>query len=52
MSLRSLRQKVALTLVEAGGRFKVISVGDVGYLPLSLQSGVTGVSDKTLDVPR
>jgi serine/threonine-protein phosphatase PGAM5 len=38
-------------LVEPDGRFKVISVGDVGHLPLSLQSGVTGVSDKTLAVP-
>lgn len=39
-------------LVEPDGRFKVISVGDVGHLPLNLQSGVTGVSDKTLAVPR
>jgi serine/threonine-protein phosphatase PGAM5 len=39
-------------LVEPDGRFKVISIGDVGHLPLNLQSGVTGVSDKTLTVPR
>jgi serine/threonine-protein phosphatase PGAM5 len=39
-------------LVEPDGRFKVISVGDVGHLPLNLQSGVTGVSDKSLAVPR
>jgi serine/threonine-protein phosphatase PGAM5 len=39
-------------LVEPDGRFKVISVGDVGHLPLNLQSGVTGVIDKTLAVPR
>jgi serine/threonine-protein phosphatase PGAM5 len=39
-------------LVEPDGRFKVISVGDVGHLPLNLQSGVTGVSDKSLTVPR
>jgi serine/threonine-protein phosphatase PGAM5 len=39
-------------LVEADGRFKVISVGDVGHLPLNLQSGVTGVRDKSLTVPR
>ena len=39
-------------LVEPDGRFKVISIGDVGHLPLNLQSGVTGVSDKSLTVPR
>lgn len=39
-------------LIEADGRFKVISVGDVGHLPLNLQSGTTGVGDKTLTVPR
>jgi serine/threonine-protein phosphatase PGAM5 len=39
-------------LVEADGRFKVISVGDVGHLPMNLRSGVTGVSDKSLAVPR
>ena len=39
-------------LVEADGRFKVISVGDVGHLPPNLQSGVTGMSDKSLTVPR
>lgn len=39
-------------LVEPDGRFKVISVGDVGHLPLNLQSGVTGVGDKSLSVPR
>lgn len=39
-------------LVEPDGRFKVISIGDVGHLPLNLQSGVTGVSDKTLTIPR
>ena len=38
-------------LVEADGRFKVISVGDVGHLPMNLRSGVTGVSDKSLVVP-
>jgi serine/threonine-protein phosphatase PGAM5 len=39
-------------LIEPDGRFKVISVGDVGHLPLNLQSGVTGVGDKSLTVPR
>lgn len=39
-------------LVEPDGRFKVISVGDVGHLPPNLRSGVTGVSDKSLSVPR
>jgi serine/threonine-protein phosphatase PGAM5 len=39
-------------LVEPDGRFKVLSVGDVGHLPLNLQSGVTGVIDKSLAVPR
>jgi len=39
-------------LVEPDGRFKVISVGDVGHLPMNLQSGVTGVNDKSLAVPR
>ena len=38
-------------LVEADGRFKVISVGDAGHLPMNLRSGVTGVSDKSLIVP-
>ena len=39
-------------LIERDGRFKVISVGGVGHLPLNLQSGVTGVGDKSLGVPR
>lgn len=39
-------------LIEPDGRFKVISAGDVGHLPLNLQSGATGVRDKTLTVPR
>jgi serine/threonine-protein phosphatase PGAM5 len=39
-------------LVEPDGRFKVISVGDVGHLPMNLRTGVTGVSDKNLTVPR
>jgi serine/threonine-protein phosphatase PGAM5 len=39
-------------LVEADGRFKVISAGDVGHLPPTLQSGATGMRDKSLTVPR
>lgn len=39
-------------LVEADGRFKVISVGDVGHLPPNLQTGATGMSEKSLAVPK
>lgn len=38
--------------VEADGRFKVISVGDVGHLPPNLQTGATGMTDKDLIPPK
>lgn len=37
--------------VEAGGRFKVLSVGDVGHIPPDLRTGATGDEDRSLDVP-
>lgn len=38
--------------VEADGRFKVISAGDVGHLPPNLQTGATGMTDKDLIPPK
>lgn len=38
--------------VEPDGRFKVISVGDVGHIPLNMQTGATGMSEKKLEVPK
>jgi serine/threonine-protein phosphatase PGAM5 len=38
-------------LVEADGRFKVIAIGDIGHVAPNLQTGSTGMSDKTLSVP-
>jgi len=37
--------------VEADGRFKVLTVGDVGHLPPNLQTGATGDSDHSLAIP-
>ncbi|MEO8012367.1 MAG: histidine phosphatase family protein [Dokdonella sp.] len=37
--------------VEADGRFKLISAGDVGHLPPNLLTGATGDSDKSLAIP-
>lgn len=37
--------------VEADGRFKVLSVGDVGHIPPNLQTGATGDEDRSLAVP-
>ena len=38
-------------LVEADGRFKVISVGDVGHIPPSLRTGATGDAERSLAIP-
>lgn len=38
--------------VEADGRFKVNSIGDVGHIPPNLQTGATGMSEKDLTVPK
>ncbi|WEN14365.1 histidine phosphatase family protein [Rhodanobacter sp. AS-Z3] len=38
-------------LVEADGRFKVISVGDVGHIPPSLRTGATGDIERSLAIP-
>ncbi|WP_426700254.1 histidine phosphatase family protein [Rhodanobacter sp. Col0626] len=38
-------------LVEADGRFKVISVGDVGHLPPNLRTGATGDAERSLEIP-
>jgi len=38
--------------VEADGRFKVISVGDIGHIPPNLQTGATGMTEKLLAVPK
>lgn len=37
--------------VEADGRFKVLSVGDVGHLPPDLQTGATGDAERSLAIP-
>lgn len=37
--------------VEADGRFKVISVGDDGFMPASLLTGATGDRERSLAVP-
>jgi serine/threonine-protein phosphatase PGAM5 len=37
--------------VEADGRFKVISVGDVGHLPTTMLTGATGDEDRSLAIP-
>lgn len=37
--------------VEADGRFKVISVGDVGHLPPGMLTGATGDSERSLAIP-
>jgi serine/threonine-protein phosphatase PGAM5 len=37
--------------VEADGRFKVISVGDVGHLPPNLLTGATGDAQRSLLIP-
>jgi serine/threonine-protein phosphatase PGAM5 len=37
--------------VEADGRFKVLSVGDVGHLPPDVQTGATGDAERSLAVP-
>lgn len=39
-------------VVESDGRFKVISVGDIGHVPPNLQTGATGMSEKSLTVPK
>jgi serine/threonine-protein phosphatase PGAM5 len=38
-------------LVEPDGRYKVISVGDVGHLPPSLRTGATGDPERSLAIP-
>lgn len=43
---------ISEVVVEPDGRFKVISAGDVGHLPPNLQTGATGMGEKTLSVPR
>ena len=42
---------ITQVLVEPDGRFKVISVGDVGHLPPSMHNGTTGTSERPLVVP-
>lgn len=37
--------------IDAEGRFKVISVGDVGHLPPNLLTGASGDADRSLAVP-
>ena len=37
--------------VEADGRFKVIAVGDAGYIPASLLTGSTGDAERSLAIP-
>jgi serine/threonine-protein phosphatase PGAM5 len=37
--------------VEADGRFKVLSVGDVGHIPPALRTGSTGDPERSLAIP-
>jgi len=37
--------------VEADGRYKVISIGDVGHLPPALRSGASGDPKRSLAIP-
>ena len=37
--------------IEADGRFKVVSVGDVGHLPPNLLTGATGDAQRSLAIP-
>jgi serine/threonine-protein phosphatase PGAM5 len=37
--------------VEADGKFKVISVGDVGHIPPNLRTGATGDAERSLAIP-
>jgi serine/threonine-protein phosphatase PGAM5 len=39
-------------LVEPDGRFKINSVGDIGHIPPNLQTGATGMSDRSLAAPK
>lgn len=39
-------------LVEADGRFKVISIGDIGHVPPNMQTGATGMGDRELVRPK
>jgi serine/threonine-protein phosphatase PGAM5 len=39
-------------LVEADGRFKVISIGDIGHVPPNLQTGSTGMPERSLAAPK
>lgn len=38
--------------IEPDGRFKVISVGDTGHIPPNLLTGATGMSEKSLTIPK
>ena len=38
--------------VEADGRFKVISIGDIGHVPPNLQTGATGMEERKLEAPK
>lgn len=37
--------------IEANGSFKVISVGEVGYMPASMLTGASGDADRSLAIP-
>ena len=39
-------------LIEPDGRIKVNSVGDIGHIPPNMQTGATGMSDKSLAIPK
>jgi serine/threonine-protein phosphatase PGAM5 len=39
-------------VVEPDGRYRVISLGDVGHIPPNMQTGATGMSEKMLAVPK
>jgi serine/threonine-protein phosphatase PGAM5 len=37
--------------IEANGEYKVLSVGDVGHLPPSMQTGASGDPERSLAIP-
>lgn len=39
-------------LVEPDGTFRINSVGDIGHIPPNLQTGATGMTDRTLSTPK
>jgi serine/threonine-protein phosphatase PGAM5 len=51
LEMSVVNASITQILVEPDGRFKVISVGDMGHLPPSMQTAATGLPDQLLVVP-